>query len=296
MAIETLLAAPGVAVIDGGLSTQLESMGYHLNDPLWTARALLDDPDAVVAAHRAFVEAGARIVITASYQVSRIGFQAVGLRPGQADEALQASIEVARRAVDGTDALVAASVGPYGAIVHDGSEYRGDYGLDEGLLAAFHAERIEVLTQAAPDLIAVETIPDVVEARALAQVLPAGLPAWVCFTAKDDASLRAGQAIEEAIAVVAGQPSVIAVGVNCTEPVHVPGLLRRIRSVTDLPLVAYPNAGGSWDATHRAWLGPKQPIEQSARAWVAAGAQIVGGCCGTDADDIASLAAAIPAQ
>lgn len=291
MSIESLLAAPGVVVIDGGLSTQLESMGHDLRDPLWTARALLDDPDAVGRAHRAFVDAGARIVISASYQVSRSGFLAAGLPSSDADSALRASIEVARRAVAGKGALVAASIGPYGAIRCDGSEYRGDYGLGESQLADFHAERIEVLVGAAPDVLAVETIPDAREARALARVLPAEVPAWVCFTAGDSTSLRAGQPIEEAVAAVAGHPGVVAVGVNCTEPVHVPALLRRMRSVTDLPLVAYPNAGGSWDAVGRTWIGPRQPIAEAAESWTQAGARIVGGCCGTDAEAIATLAA-----
>lgn len=287
-------AAPGVMVIDGGLSTQLEAMGHDLRDPLWTARVLLDDPEVVAGAHRAFVDAGARIVISASYQASRLGFEAVGLKASQADATLQASIEVARAGIGGTDALVAASIGPYGAIWHDGSEYRGDYGLDESALARFHAERIEVLVQAQPDLLAVETIPDAVEARALAQVLPTDLPSWVCFTARDEASMRAGQPIEEGVAAFADHPGVIAVGVNCTEPMHVPGLLRRIRSVTDLPLVAYPNAGGSWDAASGTWVGPRQPITEASLDWIDAGARIIGGCCGTDAAQIAALAAAFP--
>lgn len=292
MTIERLLAAPGVLVIDGGLSTQLESMGHELHDPLWTARALLDDPQAVARAHRAFVDAGARIVISASYQVSRLGFDAVGRDAAAADQALRASVEVARHATAGTEVLVAASVGPYGAIWHDGGEYRGNYGLDEGWLADFHAERIAILVDAGPDLLAVETIPDAVEARALARVLPMDLPAWVCFTAGDETALRAGQPIEEAIAAVADHPGVVAVGINCTEPMHVPGLLRRMRSVTDLPLMAYPNAGGSWDPVSGTWMGPRQPITEAALEWVQAGAKIVGGCCGTAADEIAVLARA----
>lgn len=295
MALERLLAAPGAIVIDGGLSTQLEAMGQSLTDSLWTARTLLADPDAVTAAHRAFVQAGAQVVISASYQVSRLGFGQAGLSPSAADQALVASVQAALRATAGSDALVAASIGPYGAISHDGSEYRGDYGLDRAALARFHAERIEVLVQARPDLLAVETIPDADEARALAEVLPTDLPSWVCFTARDGATLRTGQPIEEAVAALAGHPGVMAVGINCTEPAHVPGLLHRIASVTDLPLVAYPNAGGSWDPATGSWVGPRQPIAEAVGAWVRAGARIVGGCCGTDARDIAVLAHAINA-
>lgn len=293
MTIQRLLASPTAVVIDGGLSTQLESMGHHLDDSLWTARTLLDDPDAITRAHRAFVDAGARVVITASYQVSRLGFQAAGRESAAADAALLASVQCARQAVAGTDALVAASIGPYGAIWHDGGEYRGNYGIHEDDLAQFHRERIEVLTRSGPDLLAVETIPDAREARALARVLPTDIPSWVCFTMADGFSLRAGQTIEEAVAAVADLPGVVAVGINCTEPNHLPTALRRIASVTDLPLVAYPNAGGTWDPASTSWIGATQPIVDAARSWVRAGARLVGGCCGTDAKAIAELAGSI---
>lgn len=293
MTVDALLASPGPVVIDGGLSTQLEAMGHHLRDSLWTARVLLDRPDVITNAHRAFVDAGARIVIGASYQVSRRGFADTGLAAADADRALAASVQAARMAVAGTDALVAASVGPYGAIACDGSEYRGDYGLSPQVLARFHAERLEILRAAEPDLLAIETIPDEIEAHALMSVLPDDMRAWVSFTARDGAHLRAGQPIEDAVAAVANHPSVIGVGVNCTEPVHVPELMRRMRAVTDLPLVAYPNAGASWDAARRRWVGPQQPVESAVQSWIDAGAHVVGGCCGTDAAAIRRMASAI---
>lgn len=293
MGICGLLAAPGTIVIDGGLSTQLERMGHDLRDPLWTARTLLDDPGAVADAHRAFVAAGAQVVITASYQVSRQGFTEAGLDPRRADDALMASVQAARVAVAGSEVLVAASIGPYGAITHDGAEYRGNYGRTQAQLAQFHAERIAVLRAAEPDLLAIETIPDVVEVRALLSVLPSDLPAWVSVTASDGGHLRAGQPIEEAVAACAGHPAVVAVGINCTEPEHVPGLLQRMADVTDLPLIAYPNAGGSWDAAIRRWAEPRQPVEEAVREWIDRGARIVGGCCGTDARAISRMAHAV---
>lgn len=288
MTLESLGASP--VVIDGGLSTQLEAMGSRLDDPLWTARTLLDDPGAVIAAHRAFVDAGAEVVISASYQVARAGFVEAGLRPQDADRALRSSIDAARSAVTGTTALVAASVGPYGAISHDGAEYRGNYGVSLDELATFHDERIQVLMAAGPDLLAIETIPDLLEARALMEVLPADAWAWVTFTAGEDGNLRAGQPIEDAVHAVAGHPGVRAVGVNCTEPHLVPSILLRMARVTDLPLVAYPNAGGSWEPTSGAWVGPTQPMAVAAATWIEAGAVIVGGCCGTNAIDIRNLA------
>ena len=277
-------------LIDGGLSTQLESMGHDLHDPLWTARTLIERPDDITAAHRAFIAAGAGIVISASYQVSRRGFLAAGLTEADADRALWASVDAARAA---GDALVAASVGPFGAIAHDGGEYRGNYGLSREELGAFHVERLRVLEAARPDLLAIETIPDADEAQAIVDVLGEDLPAWFSFTTADGVHVRAGQRLEDAVGIVAGHPAVQAVGINCSEPTVVGDAIARIRAVTDLPIVVYPNAGGTWDPATGTWHGPTTPVDEAVRSWVAAGAGIVGGCCGTSAVDIAAMAAAL---
>lgn len=288
-----LLAQPAPVLIDGGLSTQLERLGHRLDDPLWTARTLLDDPRAVIAAHRAFVDAGARVVTTASYQVSRAGFVAAGRSASEADDALLAAVQAARQATAGRDVLVAASLGPYGAITHDGAEYRGRYGLSHDQLVTFHGERIEVLLAAEPDLFAVETIPDVDELRAIIEVLPRHVPAWISVTTADGAHVRAGQPIDEVASVVAGHDGLVAVGVNCSEPLDVAPLLRALRARTTLPLIAYPNAGGRWDATTRTWTSPRTAPALAVGEWIDAGASIVGGCCGTDAGDIAAMHEAI---
>lgn len=288
----------GVApvVVDGGLSTQLEKHGQDVSGLLWTGRVLLDDPQAVTRAHADFVAAGADVVISASYQVSRRGFVAAGMSGTDADAALLASIDAARAACATGDARVAASVGPYGAILHDGSEYRGGYGLTHQQLADFHRERLEVLASGAPDLLAVETIPDVVEAQALVDVLGdfPDVPAWMTFSAADGGRVCAGQSIEEAVLVAASAPSIVAVGVNCTDPRHVTELVTRIRATVALPVIVYPNAGGQWDAGTGEWTGtpggdsafPSAVVEQ----WRAAGATAVGGCCGTDDRMITQLA------
>lgn len=287
------LFGEGPVVLDGGLSTQLEAHGHRLLDPLWTGRVLLEDPAAITRAHADFVESGADVVITASYQVSRRGFEAAGLTARGADAALVSSVEAARRATEGTSTRVAASVGPYGAILHDGSEYRGRYGLTHDELVDFHGERLAVLAGGGADLLAVETIPDVDEARALVEVLAdhAGIPAWMSFSAADDAHTCAGQQIEEAVAVASAAPSVMAVGINCTDPRHVAPLVMRMRSVTDLPIVVYPNAGGAWNPEDGSWddsiRGPFAPA--LVEVWQQAGAVGIGGCCGTDADVIRAL-------
>lgn len=286
-----------LVILDGGLSTQLAELGQDTSGALWTGRALLENPSAVTRAHADFVDAGADVVISASYQLSREGFEREGLSREDADAALRASTQAARAAVAGSDARVAASVGPFGAILHDGSEYRGNYGRTRQELADFHAERLAVLAETAPDLLAVETIPDVVEAEAIVDVLAehGSLPAWMTFSAVDGAHVCAGQRIEEAVAVASSCPSIIGVGVNCTDPRYITELVTRIAGVTSLAIVVYPNAGGTWDAEREAWQGvgdgsafPQAWVDE----WVAAGARAIGGCCGTDADAIRLIARA----
>jgi homocysteine S-methyltransferase len=296
------LFGEGPVVVDGGLSTQLTRLGQDISGNLWTGRALLADPRTVTRAHADFIDAGADVVITASYQISRPGFVAAGLSVAEADEALSASVRAARAAADraGRPVRVAASVGPYGAILHDGSEYRGRYGLSRKALADFHRQRLEVLAAAKPDLLAVETIPDVDEAEALVDVLDEfGLPVWLTFSAVDGGHTCAGQAIEEAVAVAASSDCVIATGINCTDPAFVRELLDRTGTVTDLPKVVYPNAGGQWDASSGEWHGG-QAVDTSAAfpvgvvsVWRESGAVAVGGCCGTDATTINQLARAL---
>jgi homocysteine S-methyltransferase len=286
-------------VVDGGLSTQLTRLGQDISGDLWTGRALLADPSAVTRAHADFIAAGADVVITASYQVSRSGFVAAGLAAADADAALVASIRAARAATSTVDRTVrvAASIGPYGAVLHDGSEYRGRYGLSRRQLSDFHRQRLDVLAAAGPDLLAVETIPDIDEAEALVDVLDEfGIPAWLTFSAVEGGRTCAGQAIEEAVAVAGSARSVIATGVNCTDPSLITELVERITATVPLPIVIYPNAGGIWDAADGEWHGGR-PVDTSSifpsavlDRWRAAGAVAIGGCCGTDAATISHVA------
>jgi len=289
--------ADHVVLLDGGLSTALEERGHVLADALWTARLLLEAPSEVTAAHAAFVAAGAEVLITASYQVSEQGFVAAGLSAADARDALRASVGAAR-AAGGSTALVAASVGPYGAILHDGSEYRGRYGLSIDELVAFHRARVDVLISARPDALAVETIPDLDEAQALAQVLaalpPGAPPAWVSFSCGPGGALASGDDVADAAAAVAAVPGVVAVGVNCTAPGDVTAALARVRSVTDLPLVAYPNRGGHWDAASGTW-GESAGVVDTAVVgeWLALGVRLLGGCCGYGPEALSQLASAV---
>jgi homocysteine S-methyltransferase len=297
------MALPGgreVTILDGGLATELEAQGHDLSDRLWSARLLLADPDAIEAAHLAYFRAGARVATTASYQASIEGFAAAGLDRAEALRLIALSVELASRAraryrgESGDDGplLVAGSVGPYGAILADGSEYRGDYDPGAGALADFHRPRIEALVEAGADLLAFETIPTVREAEVLVGLLDeVAIPAWLSYSCRDGGSTSAGEPIEAAVAL-GSHPRVVAVGVNCTAPRHLPALLAAARTVTDLPLIAYPNGGERWDPASRRWLaddgGAYDPSVVA--SWVGLGATWLGGCCGTGPAEIAALA------
>jgi homocysteine S-methyltransferase len=294
---------PGEIVIDGGLATELERRGADLRDELWSARLLVDDPDAIVDVHRAYVDAGADVVISGSYQASFDGFATRGLDRAAAAELMRRSVELARTAMAdaGRPVLVAASIGPYGAVLADGSEYTGRYGLGEpsaavAALRAFHRPRAEVLASAEPDLLAIETIPSIRETQALADVVPSlGIPAWISFSCGDDEHLNDGTPLADAVALAASIAGVAAVGVNCTPPAHVPSLLRIAAAHTSLPLVAYPNRGATWNATTKSWTGDAVPdgFGPLARELRRAGARAIGGCCGTRPADIHDVATAL---
>jgi homocysteine S-methyltransferase len=268
-------------ILDGGLATELERRGADLDDPLWSARVLLEEPEAIEAVHAAYYAAGARCATSASYQASYAGFAARGLGEAETTRLLRLSVALAdgaRRRFGGRDLLVAASVGPYGAVLHDRSEYRGDYGLDVGDLTAWHRQRFAVLADAGADLLACETIPTMVEAEALVRLMGEhpDVRAWVSFTCRDGQHTAAGEPLMEAAAMLDRVPQVVAVGVNCVPAGMVSDCVGSLRAGTHKPIVVYPAGGEDFAAR--------------APAWVAAGASWLGGCCGTAPVDIAALA------
>jgi len=276
-------------VIDGGLSTVLEEMGETPGGLLWTAAALLDRPHVLTAAHRRYVEAGADVIITSSYQASETGFVGTGCTPAEARRLLASTTAVARAA---DPAIVACSIGPFGACLGDGSEYHGRYSASWSEVRAFHRTRLEVLVDTAPDVFAIETIPSAAEAEIVVEELRSltAAPAWVTFSCVDGDHTCSGDVLAAAVARIAA--SVTAVGVNCTAPVHVAALLQSVQP-TGLPLVAYPNHGAAWDSEHKCWLGPTGGSELGGYvpAWLQAGARLIGGCCGVGTDGIALLSA-----
>jgi homocysteine S-methyltransferase len=294
----------GIHVLDGGLASELEYLGARIDGPLWSAHVLEEAPEKVVAVHRAYIEAGAECIETASYQVSRMGYAEIGLAPEQADAALLRSVVLARQAADafpGRRIVIAASLGPYGAALHNGAEYHGNYACTHAELVEFHRQRIEVLAGASgaerPDLLAFETLPSLGEAQAIGEALSAWpeLSAWFSFTCPDGEHVAHGERLRDCAAAVAGFPQTIAIGVNCTAPSLIAALIGELRAAANLPIIVYPNSGEGWDAVRRCWTGSNDPAGYGslARTWFASGAQVAGGCCRTRPEHIRQVADAV---
>ena len=283
--------AERVVVLDGGLATELERRGHDLSSALWSARLLVDDPDAIAAVHRAYFRAGAEVATSASYQASAAGFAAVGAEPVAM---LRRSVRLAAAARDEHGSgWVAASIGPYGAVLADGSEYRGDYGLDVAALRRFHRPRLEILAEAGADVLAVETIPCLTEVEALlAELARLEVPAWLSLTC-DASRTRAGEPLAAAFAMARDCPPVCAVGVNCTAPADVPDAARSAVLHSARPAVAYPNSGEEWDAGTGRWNGAPGFSVADVEAWLDGGARLVGGCCRIGPAEIGALAARV---
>ncbi len=307
--IEELLRHQAVVVLDGGLATELEARGVVLDDDLWSARLLIDAPEAVGRVHLDYLEAGADCIVSASYQATFEGFEARGLSPAAAAAALVRSVEVAlaaretfwtRRPHPGrARPLVAAGIGPYGAYLADGSEFTGDYGLDEDELYDFHGRRWRLLAGTGADLLACETIPSIAEARALARLLDERpkVGAWLSFSCRDGERLSDGTELAAAVRELEPADGILAIGVNCTAPRHISSLLRRAAAETEKPLVVYPNSGETWDAGGRRWTGANERCDLAAAApeWIELGARLIGGCCRTTPADISRLRARLDA-
>jgi homocysteine S-methyltransferase len=296
----------GPVVLDGGLATELERRGHDLTTALWSARLLRDDPTAIAAVHAAYAGAGAQVVTTASYQATFEGFARAGIDARTTERLLAWSVELARRGAP--DAWVAGSVGPFGALLADGSEYTGAYtdpawaghadgGLGVGELRRFHRPRMQLLAEAGADVLACETVPAAAEAEALvAEAQSLGVPIWLSLTTVVDGDgvvrTRRGEPAADVFALAAGVDEVIAVGVNCTDP---SGVLAAVTTAaaSGKPVVVYPNSGEGWDAAGRRWTGEPMRATDDVPRWVAAGARLVGGCCRIGPDQIRQVAAVL---
>lgn len=304
--LQPLLAHKPVVILDGALATELERRGADLKDPLWSAKLLLEEPALIRQLHYDYFVAGADIAITASYQASFPGLAARGLGAEQSADLMRLSVQLATQARDHyhnqhadnlttqRPLLIAASVGPYGAYLHDGSEYRGDYGVTVEQLMAWHRPRLSVLATSGADLLACETIPSFAEGEALVRLL-AEFPdtaAWLSFSCADGEHVCHGERFADCVAMAAASPQLVAIGVNCTPPRYIESLLQEAAAVTPKPLLTYPNSGEHWNAATQCWQPGSGVADFAAAAqrWHSAGARLIGGCCRTTPDDIAALA------
>jgi homocysteine S-methyltransferase len=306
--LEPILERQGFVVLDGGLATTLESFGHDLDDPLWSARLLLESAESIGRAHRAFLDAGADCIATVSYQASFEGFARRGLSEDEAERLVRLSVELALAArnefwaLEGRSRerlrpLVAASVGPYGAFLADGSEYRGRYDIDQDLLDAFHRRRWRLLAETDADLLACETVPSRSEAEVFLRLLreTPGRWAWLSFSCSDHEHLSDGSRLADVARLCDAEERVSAVGINCTAPKFIDSLIAEARSATSKPIAVYPNRGEAWDAGRKRWIPSDSPLDfaEKARHWRRLGASLIGGCCRVGPEEIARIRAAL---
>jgi homocysteine S-methyltransferase len=305
---ERFLDHQGMTVLDGGLATSLQMLGHDLDDDLWSAKILLEDPDAIRRVHADFLLAGADCITSATYQASIPGFVAQGLTLDQAADVFDRAVGLAVEARDTfwsdpenrdrrMRPLVAASVGPFGAYRADGSEYTGEYGLSDDELLGFHETRWRILAECEADLLACETIPSLQEAEVLLGLLTRtpNRWAWMSFSCRDGVHLSDGNPLADAVSVCDTVAGVAAVGINCTAPRHVSDLVSVARSATEKPIIVYPNAGGRYDVASKTWEDDPLPYDWPAMVaeWRDLGASLIGGCCRVSPADIAGIRGAL---
>jgi homocysteine S-methyltransferase len=303
--VTSILDQYPVLVIDGALATELERRGCDLQDDLWSAKILLEQPEVIKQVHLDYFKSGADCAITASYQATIEGFAKRGLNEQESIDLIQKSVKLAIVARDELWAdetnhtgrskpFVAASVGPYGAFLADGSEYRGNYGLSEKNLMDFHRSRLLALIEAGAEILACETIPCLIEAQAIAKLLQEfpSISAWISFTAHDEKHISEGQVFAQCVKQLENYQQIAAVGINCTSPNYIPSLIREAKKSTEKPILVYPNSGETYNAEKNDWNG--DPVVDSfgeqAREWYNAGARLIGGCCRTTPEDIRVIA------
>ncbi len=298
-----LIARNGSVVIDGAMSTALEALGCNLNDSLWSARVLMDEPDKIRQVHYDYFAAGANVAITASYQATQKGFQERGISEEKAFDLVMHSVTLAREAKDqflsehpDTDTnslLISGAVGPYGAYLANGAEYTGAYELTPQEFYDFHILRMRALKQAGADFFAIETQAKLSEVKVILDMLTElDMAAWVTFTLKDSTHIADGTPIEEVARLCGQHPLVDALGLNCVKRELVTDALTAMRQETDKPLIVYPNSGETYDATTKTWHTPVGSAGWGdfVHRWKSLGAVCLGGCCRTLPRDIVQIA------
>lgn len=305
--IEEGIQEKQILVIDGSMSTALENLGCDLNDSLWTAKALVQQPELIKQVHHNYFQAGADVGITASYQATIPGLKKKGYSTEEGETIIAKSVALFREAREEwwettgkfqhrLYPICLAGMGPYGAYLADGSEYKGNYGVADSVLREFHQRRAEILWAAQPDLLLFETQPSLHEALIAADIAEKlGADYWISFSCKDGEHICEGNTIEEcAKALSVNHPHLQVIGVNCTAPQYIDSLIKRLKAVTSLPIAVYPNSGEIYDPVTKTWHGApgSTSFEDNAATWMKSGAQLVGGCCRTVAYHIEAVSRA----
>lgn len=303
--IENILKDYPIIILDGALATELENRGCNINDSLWSAKILAEKPEMIENVHYDYYCAGADFAITSSYQATIDGFVEKGFSETEAITLIKRSVQIAKSARDkfwnGSKnktnrpmPLVAGSVGPYGAYLADGSEYRGDYNIAEEELISFHRPRIKLLIEEGVDILACETIPSLMEAKAIIKLLKEfpNVYCWISFSCKNELEISDGTPIAECAKSLNDYSQVAAIGLNCTAPQYVQSLITEIKNNSNKPIVVYPNSGEEYDANSKTWHGNSSSHSYccNAKGWFEAGAKLVGGCCRTTPEDIKAIA------
>ena len=299
-----IIEKQGCVILDGALATELEKRGANLNHTLWSAKLLIENPALIKQVHLDYLHAGAAIITTATYQASFEGFAKEGYSKKETEQLMNLSVTLAREAIDeflnttpsaqSQAPLVAASIGPYGAALADGAEYRGNYNVSIEKLIEFHKDRLALLVKSNADILAFETIPCLEEAFAIKELLKRypQSQAWVSFSCKDEAHLCSGALFSEAVELLKDSPNIIGVGVNCTAPHYIEALIKIAVAITHQYIIVYPNKGETYNSNTKTW----EPTDNchlsfvdNAQIWKAAGAKVIGGCCRTNPEDILQL-------
>ncbi len=299
---EKALQEMKVLVVDGAMATELEAVGCDLNDELWSARVLAEEPQLMKKVHLSYFEAGADCGISGSYQATIPGFMKRGYSEKEAEELLQRSVKILCETRDEWWAnrdqseervypIVSASVGPYGAYLADGSEYRGGYEIGKEELKTFHRRRMELLWEAGADIFAIETVPSLEEAIALAELTEEmNAECWITFSCKNEYEISEGTKIADCGAALAQFDCVKAIGINCTPPQYVASLIKEAVK-SGKPVIVYPNSGEEYDPVTKTWHGSKDGKRYSdfAKEWLDSGAKAIGGCCRTSPKHIREI-------
>ncbi|MGV2875897.1 homocysteine S-methyltransferase [Macrococcus capreoli] len=284
-----------ITLLDGGFGTTVEAYGYDVKHELWSTHLIKEHPEAILKVHQAFVNNGAEIILTNTYQGAVQSFLNTGYTEREAEGYLQAAVELAHQSVS-SNVLVAASLGPYGAMLGNGSEYTGAYQVRQSDYIEYHMQRLNILIEAGIRVFAFETIPNIEEVKAVKALLEdyPDIEAWLSVTLKDSAHLSDGTPIEEVIEVVNGIDNVHAFGVNCTSVKVIDGAVERLLALSEKAIILYPNGGRKYDAVEKVWIDQDDiSLIEATVKWKQLGVKIIGGCCQVGPEEIGALSAVL---